>query len=144
MLLYLAKVYPLLTSYSSYIHLNHLVQLSLNYSVFSTQFSFWLLGNQVFILHSTNFTQPCCHITSYSNCTFFYFDLATVKKKVYFVTQQLLKKRKEKKRSLHEEFYKTTTHPWVNDRLDFFVGSIRQVGECPACISQNIFVCVEQ
>lgn len=45
---------------------------------------------------------------------------------------------------LHEQFHQPAAHPRVDDRLNLLVGSIRQVGQSPASISQNIWVAAKQ
>lgn len=45
---------------------------------------------------------------------------------------------------LHEQLHQPSTDPRVNNRLDLFIGAIRQVGQCPASISQHIWITAEQ
>ena len=46
--------------------------------------------------------------------------------------------------SLHEQLNQPATHPRVDDRLDLIVGSVRQVGQCPAGVRQHVRVAAEQ
>lgn len=45
---------------------------------------------------------------------------------------------------LHQQFHQSPTHPWIYYSLDFLIGAIRQVGESPACIRQQVWVTAEE
>lgn len=45
---------------------------------------------------------------------------------------------------LHEQLHQSAADPGVNDRLDLLIGAIRQVGQSPASVSQNIWITAEQ
>lgn len=45
---------------------------------------------------------------------------------------------------VHEQLDEPAADPGVDDRLDLFIGAVRQVGESPARIGQHIWITAEQ
>ncbi len=41
---------------------------------------------------------------------------------------------------LHQQLDESATDPLLNDGLDLFIGSIREVRDCPASVDENLFV----
>lgn len=45
---------------------------------------------------------------------------------------------------VHEQLNEPAADPGVDDRLDLFIGAVRQVGESPTRIGQHIWITAEQ